>query len=341
MHASDTIINLVADGYALDPQPWMRNDLILVGPPEDPAGIKGMTDAPEALKKIALAKAPFVVHASLGAQEVLHELCRIAGVDLDPMTTTILLEDRQRQVLKFAAEKKAYTLIGRIPFRTGKLPSNGMVLMVQGDDRMRRPYVVAVASPDRIAGARYNAARKLAAFLRSPATQDWIAGFGRGKIDDLPLFFPVVLQRPATRPAGTLLDVAGEAPHPETYVAGTWKQLPHEIVEVTGRDGKPARYDGVPLRRLLIRAGAAPDTPHLDHAAAPFAVVVEAADGFRATFSLAELEREPEGQATLIADARDGDPLSPTEGPLRLIVPTDSRPVRWAKQVVLVTVIKP
>jgi tungstate transport system substrate-binding protein len=53
MHASDTIINLVADGWAQDPQPWMRNDLVIVGPPEDPAGIKGMSDAAAALKKIA------------------------------------------------------------------------------------------------------------------------------------------------------------------------------------------------------------------------------------------------------------------------------------------------
>lgn len=66
MHSSDAIVNLVANGYALDPQPWMRNDLVIVGPPADPAGIKGMTDAAAALKKIAVTKSPFVVHSSLG-----------------------------------------------------------------------------------------------------------------------------------------------------------------------------------------------------------------------------------------------------------------------------------
>jgi tungstate transport system substrate-binding protein len=49
MHSSDAMVNLTANGYTLDPQPWMRNDLIIVGPPDDPAGIKGMTDAAEAL----------------------------------------------------------------------------------------------------------------------------------------------------------------------------------------------------------------------------------------------------------------------------------------------------
>ena len=36
MHASDTIVNLVADGYAVDPQPWLKNDLVIVGPRDDP-----------------------------------------------------------------------------------------------------------------------------------------------------------------------------------------------------------------------------------------------------------------------------------------------------------------
>ena len=74
MHASDAIINLVADGYARDPQPWARNDMIIVGPPADPAGIKGTSDAAEALKKIALTKSKFVVHSSLGAQDVMLSL---------------------------------------------------------------------------------------------------------------------------------------------------------------------------------------------------------------------------------------------------------------------------
>ena len=55
MHASDTIINLVADGYAVDPQPWLKNDLVIVGPQDDPAHIRGCKDAAEAFAKIASA----------------------------------------------------------------------------------------------------------------------------------------------------------------------------------------------------------------------------------------------------------------------------------------------
>jgi tungstate transport system substrate-binding protein len=194
MHASDTIINLVADGYALNPQPWMKNDLLIVGPKEDPAGIRGMTDAAEAMKKVLVSGSPFVVHSSLGAEEVLRDVLETAGLVLRPDTTSFVFSDQSRNVLKTAAEKKAYTVVGRIPFLNGKLPNAGLVVMVQGDPRLRRPYVVAVANPAHFPQARFQAASQLAEFLRREETQQWIAGYGRGQLDDQPLFFRVVVQ---------------------------------------------------------------------------------------------------------------------------------------------------
>ena len=205
MHASDTIINLVADGDALDPQPWMRNDLIIVGPESDPAKIVGMTDAAAALRKIIAAKAPFVIHSSLGAQEVLRNICNFNGITMDPDHTTILLDDPQRQVLHIAAAKGAYTLVGRIPFRIGRLPSVGMKLMVSSDEHLRRPYIIAVANPAKIAGVRFKMAKHFAAFLREPETQAWIAGYGKGQIDNQPLFFPVSISLPKINEDSTTL----------------------------------------------------------------------------------------------------------------------------------------
>ncbi len=84
MHSSDAIMNLVADAYASDPQPWARNDMVIVGPEDDPAGIKGMRDAAGALKKIAATKAPFVIHSSLGAQEVIADIMADHDISFDP-----------------------------------------------------------------------------------------------------------------------------------------------------------------------------------------------------------------------------------------------------------------
>ena len=179
MHACDTIINLVADGYAVDPQPWLKNDLVIVGPHDDPAHIRGCRDAAEAFAKIAAAGAPFVVHSSLGAQEVMRDVLNAGNVDLPSDHLTILFTDRARDVLKVAAEKHAYTLVGRIPFLNGKLPNEGLELMVRGDPRLRRPYVVATANPRHFPQARVEGAAALAAFLRKPETQEWISTLRR------------------------------------------------------------------------------------------------------------------------------------------------------------------
>jgi tungstate transport system substrate-binding protein len=187
VHASDAMVNLVADGLARDPQPWARNDLVIVGPAADPAGVRGERDAVAALRKIIAAKAPLLVHASHGADGVLHDLCEDGKLALDRDATLFFNEDNQHMVLQRAAAAGAYTMIGRIPLVSKKLTAPGMEPMVQGDPRLRRPYLVEVSAT---AGA---AARDLAAFLRGREVQELLATFGKGKYDDQPLFYPVVV----------------------------------------------------------------------------------------------------------------------------------------------------
>ncbi len=191
MHASDAILNLVADGYAVDPQPWVKNDLIIVGPHDDPAHIRGMKDAAAAFAKLVEAKAPIVVHSSLGAQEVMRAVLTDGNINMPSEHLTILFEDRARDVLKIAAEKHAYTLVGRIPFLNGKLPNGGLEVMVRGDPRLRRPYIVATANPRKFPQANVEGAKALAAFLRKPETQAWIGKFGVSQLDDQPIFFSI------------------------------------------------------------------------------------------------------------------------------------------------------
>ena len=180
-HASDAFVNLVADGLAVDAQPWVRNDLVIVGPSDDPAHVRGMTDAVAAVKQIVAAKAAFVIHASMGADGVLHDL----GVAVPPAQTILFDGDNQHAILDSAAQHHAYTLVGRIPFIDGKLKRDGIELMVRGDPKLRRPYLVAT-SPTAPA-----AAREFAAWLRSADTQAFIKTFGIGKYDAEPLFYPV------------------------------------------------------------------------------------------------------------------------------------------------------
>src|SRR5215831_9033168 len=100
MHASDTIINLVADGYGENPQPWARNDFVLVGPSTDPAQIKGEKDAVRALGRIIASKSKLLLHASNGASELMSDLLAAGDLELDPQSTISLPGDKHRQMLK-------------------------------------------------------------------------------------------------------------------------------------------------------------------------------------------------------------------------------------------------
>lgn len=193
MHSSDTIINLVADGHAVNPQPWARNDFLLVGPDDDPAGVKGMDDAGGALRKIIESESTILVHASQGSMEVLGDLMEDEHLAFDPQHTIVRIDDKQRQMLLLAGQEKAYTVIGRIPFVNGKIPKRELELdiIVEGDPRLRRPYLIATATSPEIPDAEKEVAREFVEFVRSEPVQQWIGQYGAGMYDDRPLFFRV------------------------------------------------------------------------------------------------------------------------------------------------------
>ena len=193
MHTGDSIINLVADGLAENPQPWARNDFVIVGPAADPAKIRDEKDAVAALRKIIGSKSKFLIHGSNGVSELLGDLLAAGELELDPQTTLNVPTERHRQMLKRAEAEQAYTIVGRIPVLNGKLEAGTLQILSQGDERLRRPYLVVVAT-GKVDDPRLAAARRLAALLREKPTQDWIATFGKGKYDDRPLLFPVTVK---------------------------------------------------------------------------------------------------------------------------------------------------
>jgi DMSO/TMAO reductase YedYZ molybdopterin-dependent catalytic subunit len=144
----------------------------------------------------------------------------------------------------------------------------------------------------------------------------------------------------AATEAGVVLKVVGEVPHPLSLTAEALAAMPHSSVTVKDRNGKETSYAGVPVRVLLDKAGI-PSTKEMRNGAIALALVVEATDGYRAVFSLTEIDAQPADRAVLLADTRDGKPLSSPESPLRLIVPGDGRPTRWVRQVTTLRIAKP
>lgn len=114
--------------------------------------------------------------------------------------------------------------------------------------------------------------------------------------------------------------------------------LRHTGLDATDKEGTTARYEGVDLVDIL-RAADAPLGNRLRGENMSGYVTVEGADGYQVSFTLAELDPDFTGQAVLLADRRDGQPLAEDEGPLRLVVPAETkRNARWVRQVVKVKI---
>jgi DMSO/TMAO reductase YedYZ molybdopterin-dependent catalytic subunit len=134
-----------------------------------------------------------------------------------------------------------------------------------------------------------------------------------------------------------VLEVTGEVPHPLRLSAEDLERLPRASVHTKDHEGRDVAYSGVALAEVLRLAGV-PTGAELKGAALAKYAVVGAADGYRAVFALPELSPDFTDVVVLLADRRDGKPLSSSEGPLRLVVPGDKRQARWVRQVVSLTV---
>ena len=114
--------------------------------------------------------------------------------------------------------------------------------------------------------------------------------------------------------------------------AATLQGLPHREISATDDHGVTATYRGVAIRDVLTQASV-PAGEAIRGKIMTRYVVVDASDGYRAVFSLAELDPAYTDRTVLIADTRNGAPLSAHDGPLQIIVPGEKRDARWVRQV--------
>ena len=115
--------------------------------------------------------------------------------------------------------------------------------------------------------------------------------------------------------------------HPLSWTATEFAKLPRQSVRAKGHDGVESQYQGVSLIEALARAGV-PSGKELRGKALSLFVVVEAADGYREVYALAELDPEFTDRVILVADRRDDKPLPAHSGPLQVIVPGEKKHAR-------------
>ena len=148
------------------------------------------------------------------------------------------------------------------------------------------------------------------------------------------LLLPLAMPRAAAQPA--LLEVRGEAQTPLTLSRAdllALKRRDYAEQRTVTQDGKEARltirYQGVPLRELLDRAGLKPGRRDIRKAI----VLLTAKDGYQASFSWGELYNSALGDGVIVVLRQGSDELLDTDGLPGLRSLQDTRPgprhVRW------------
>lgn len=189
VHAKPAEEKFVAEGFGVDRRDVMYNDFIIVGPKDDPAGLRGSRDAAAALARIAAAGALF---ASRGDDSGTHKkeqaLWSDAGVDPTAASGEWYRETGSGMgaTLNAAVAMGAYTLTDRATWISFQNKGD-FALHVEGDARLFNQYGVILVNPERHPHVSAADGRAFIDWLTGPEGQAAIAGF---KLDGLQLFFP-------------------------------------------------------------------------------------------------------------------------------------------------------
>jgi hypothetical protein len=137
------------------------------------------------------------------------------------------------------------------------------------------------------------------------------------------------------------VNLRGDQENSRRISASELHKLPRAEVWTTDplNSGKDVVYSGTPFMEVLKAGGLSLGSGMAGiREIVTMTVFIEAADGHRAVFSLAELCPDFFDRVTLLADTKNKQPLPPGEGPFRIIAPSEKLRRRWVCQVKAVAV---
>lgn len=179
VHARAQEDAFLTDGHGTRREDVMYNDFVIVGPESDPAGIKGMTGAVDAFKKIAETKAPFV---SRGDKSGTHtkELAVWKSAGITPEGDWYISAGQgMGEVLTMAEEQQAYTISDRATYLARTKTGLTLQVLVERDKTLLNPYGVIAVNPDKGPQINNDLAARFIDWIVSVPVQEKIGEFGK------------------------------------------------------------------------------------------------------------------------------------------------------------------
>ncbi|HEX5538643.1 MAG TPA: substrate-binding domain-containing protein [Methylophilaceae bacterium] len=190
VHARPAEDAFIAAGHGIDRHDVMYNDFVLIGPPDDPATIKGASNAVSAMQKIANSHAKFISRGDdSGTDKMEKNYWSQAGIKPDDDNTPRWYYSAGQgmgEVLMMAAEMHAYTLTDRGTYLSYR-DKLGLPILLEGDPSMFNPYGIIAVNPKKYPEINYRGATALINWITSEAGQQLIASY---KVDGEQLFVP-------------------------------------------------------------------------------------------------------------------------------------------------------
>lgn len=178
VHAKEQELKAVEEGFFVNRHDVMYNDFVIIGPPDDPAKIKGMKSAADAFKKISTSAA-FVSRGDNSGTNT-KELSIWKKVGIEPKGQKWYLEVGQgmEKTQRIANEKRAYTLTDRGTWlATNDKDKLEMVIVLEGDSTLFNQYGVMAVNPEKHKHVKYKEAMEFVNWLISKEGQQAIASF--------------------------------------------------------------------------------------------------------------------------------------------------------------------
>lgn len=192
VHARSLEEKFVAAGFGTERIPFMYNDFVIVGPASDPAGIRGIKTATEALQRIAAKAAPFVTRGDKSGTHVAEmELWTKAG--MQPSGSWYLTYEKgsegNKPTLRHANNIQAYTIMDRATYLSLKKELSLQVL-VEGDEALLNRISLIPVNTKKFPAVNGEESALFVKWLCHPAKgQKIVADFGKDRYGAA-LFFP-------------------------------------------------------------------------------------------------------------------------------------------------------